>query len=268
MTQETFERVTRVPGSFERCIAGIERLHTRGIPLALKTMALTWNVHEIDAMRDFARSLGVPFRHDGLLNPRVDCGANRNGELQLKPEQVIALDLSDPSRLERLREVCQEALKPENAVGGGEFVYSCGAGESTFTVDPYGQLQMCQLSRRSGFDLNSGTFEKGWSEHFPKLRARRWHENAVCQRCSLIGLCASCPGAAELEHGDIEAVVAHFCEVTHLRVFALSGEAPGHRKDASCCLGKGTLDSVPTGGCGGCASPLIQVQIPGPRKTA
>ena len=40
MTKETYERVTRVPGSFEKCLAGIRRLHARGLPLKLKTMAL------------------------------------------------------------------------------------------------------------------------------------------------------------------------------------------------------------------------------------
>jgi radical SAM protein with 4Fe4S-binding SPASM domain len=259
MTRETFEKVTRVPGSFEKCLGGIERLRARGIPLALKTMALTWNLHEIDAMRDFAHSLGLPFRHDGLLNPRVDCGANRNGELQLTPDQVVALDLADPARATRLKEICDEALKAENAVDGGEFVYSCGAGENTFTVDPYGQLQLCQLSRRNGFDLRSGSFETGWSEHFPKLRARKWQKNAVCQKCSLIGLCVSCPGAAELEHGDVEGVVAHFCAITHLRVFSVSGEAPGHVQDASCCLGRADA-APPSGGCSGCGTSLIQVQ--------
>jgi radical SAM protein with 4Fe4S-binding SPASM domain len=238
MTRETYEKVTRIPGSFDKCLAGIERLRVRKIPFSLKTMALTWNLDEIEAMRDFALARGVTFRHDGLLNPRVDCGANRNGELQLTPEQVVALDLGDPERAARLQKTCTDALKPENAMDGGEFVYSCGAGKSTFTVDPYGTLQLCQLSRQHGFDLREASFEEGWNQHLPKLREKKWHENAVCQKCSLIGICANCPGAAELEHGDIEGIVAHFCEITHLRVFALSEGAPGHVKDASCCLGR------------------------------
>jgi radical SAM protein with 4Fe4S-binding SPASM domain len=256
MTKETYEKVTRVPGSFEKCLAGIERLKARGIPFSLKTMALTWNLDEIQAMREYAASLGVAFRHDGLLNARVDCGANRNGELQLSPEQVVALDLGDPERAARLRATCAEALKPENAVDGGEFVYSCGAGKNTFTVDPYGQLQLCQLSRRHGFDLKQRTFDEGWSGHLPKLRERKWQENAVCQRCSLIGLCVSCPGASELEHGDVGEVVSHFCQITHLRVFSVSEGAPGHTRDATCCLGRPSARSG-----------LIQIQRPRSRPS-
>jgi radical SAM protein with 4Fe4S-binding SPASM domain len=243
MTAETYERVTRVPGSYARCREGIDRLLARGVRVKLKTMALAWNAHEIPAMREFARSLGCEFQHDGILNARVDCGANRTGELRLSAERMVALDLDDPTRAAQLKEACEEALAaPVLAEGGaiaypgGDHVYSCGAGRNTFTVDPYGSLQLCQLSRRNGYDLRGGTFRAGWDEHLPRLRERRWRANSVCRSCSLISLCASCAGAAELEHGDPEAVVAQFCEITHRRTFALSANVPGHLPDASCCL--------------------------------
>jgi MoaA/NifB/PqqE/SkfB family radical SAM enzyme len=127
MTAETYERVTRVPGSFARCLEGIDRLLARGVRLKLKTMALTWNVHEIPAMREFARARGCDFQHDGILNRRVDCGASRNGELQLTPAQVVALDLEDPEQARILKEACDEALAAAAAPAAGpadDHVYS------------------------------------------------------------------------------------------------------------------------------------------------
>ena len=85
MTKATYDRVTRVPGSYEKCLEGIRRLVDRGLPLTLKTMALTWNQDEVGAMEAYARGLGLEFRFDSSLNPRVDCGANRNSELQISP---------------------------------------------------------------------------------------------------------------------------------------------------------------------------------------
>lgn len=261
MTRETYEKVTQVPGSYDKCLAGIERLLARGLPVKLKTMALTWNQHEIPAMETFARERGLPFRFDSLLNPRVDCGANRNGELQLSAEQAIALDLQNPERLQELREFCEKFTRID-AERDTEFVYTCGAGQSAFTVDPYGALQMCQLSRRQSFDLKAGAFDTGWNEYFPALRARKWQKNSVCRKCSLMSLCGSCPGAAEMETGDIEAMVPQFCEITHLRADAAMGEASGHRRDATCCLGEGRLAAQPAAavaihmdsGCGSCGS--------------
>jgi radical SAM protein with 4Fe4S-binding SPASM domain len=243
MTAATYERVTRVPGSFARCLEGIDRLLARQVKVKLKTMALTWNVHEIPAMREFARAHGCEFQHDGILNPRVDCGASRTGELRLTPEQVVALDLDDPEQARVLKQACDEALAAPDPGPGDEHVYSCGAGRNTFTVDPYGSLQLCQLSRRHGYDLRVGTFREGWGEHLPRLRARTWQSNDVCRRCRLISLCASCAGAAELEHGDPEAIVAHSCEVTHRRAFAFATTVPGHAADAACCLGSAAPES-------------------------
>ena len=259
MTPETYDRVTRVPGSFEKCVAGIKKLADRKLTLTLKTMALSWNHHEIEAMEAFAKGLGLPFRFDSSLNPRVDCGASRNAELQLDPERALALDLASPERMEGFREFCERFTRPD-AEYGAERVYTCGAGQSSFTVDPYGRLQMCQLSRKSFHDLKRGSFADGWHGLFPKLRARTWQSNDVCRRCSLMALCGSCPGAAEMETGDIEGVVPSFCELAHLRAFAVMGEGSGHRRDATCCFGKGALATRPdaeakaalAGGCGSC----------------
>ncbi|MCG6925121.1 MAG: radical SAM protein [Acidobacteria bacterium] len=259
MTKGTYERVTRVPGSYERCLAGIRRLVGRKLPLTLKTMALTWNQDEVAAMEEYARGLGLDFRFDSSLNPRVDCGANRNGELQIAPERALQLDLGSPERLADLRAFCERLTRPD-LVFDTEHVYTCGAGQSSFTVDPYGRLQMCQLSRRSFHDLKEGTFAEGWHELFPRLRDRTWQTNDVCRRCSLMALCVSCPGAAEMETGDPEAIIPGFCELTHLKAWAVMGESSGHRRDATCCLGEGRLASRPedeiearlTGGCGSC----------------
>ncbi|HEY6554536.1 MAG TPA: radical SAM protein, partial [Vicinamibacteria bacterium] len=184
MTRETYERVTCVPGSFDKCLAGIARLQAREVPFKLKTMVLAWNKHELEAMREFASRLGVEFRHDSLLNARVDCGANRNPELQVTAAEAVLADLGDEAARERHASSFRAALAEGSSAGGDE-VYSCGAGRIGFTVDPYGRLQLCQLSRRSSFDLRDDTFARGWNEFLPALRARTWQSNSVCRACSL-----------------------------------------------------------------------------------
>jgi radical SAM protein with 4Fe4S-binding SPASM domain len=265
--------VTRVPGSYEKCLAGIERLVARGIPLTLKTMALTWNQREVAAMDAYARGLGLRFKFDSLLNARVDCGANRNGELQLPAEQALALELMDAERMRELREFCERFVRREGDAAEQEYVYNCGAGHMSFTVDPYGRLQLCQLSRGNAFDLRAGSFARGWNEHLPKLRARKWQTHSLCRTCNLVSLCGSCAGAAELETGDVEGLVPQFCEIAHLKAWAAMGESAGHRRDATCCLGRGAQAGASgppaefrQGGCGSCGSAdaerpaLIQIQ--------
>ena len=60
LTQATYERLTGIPGSFDKCMRGIRILIDRGLPLSLKTVAVSTNRHEIPAMQRFVEDeLGV-----------------------------------------------------------------------------------------------------------------------------------------------------------------------------------------------------------------
>ncbi|WP_179137244.1 radical SAM protein, partial [Candidatus Entotheonella palauensis] len=73
-TKATYERLTGRPGTYERCLRGIHLLLERGLPLKLKTVAVTLNQHEIGDMKRFAQvELGVDFKFDAMMNPRIDC---------------------------------------------------------------------------------------------------------------------------------------------------------------------------------------------------
>src|SRR5947199_5871974 len=53
-TKETYEALTQLPGSYDRCMRGIRLLMERGLPLKLKTVGTRINAHEVVAMRAFA----------------------------------------------------------------------------------------------------------------------------------------------------------------------------------------------------------------------
>ena len=235
-TQGTYERITGAPGSFDQCMAGIQRIVERRLPLKLKTMAMAWNQHEIGAMGELAERLGATFAYDGQLNPRIDGRPNSRDSLQLPPGEVVHLDSQRPGLAAELREFCRQFVRPADG-GPDQLLYTCGAGETSFAIDPYGRLQLCVLARSDSFDLREKSFAEGWNEYFPSLRARRWQSASPCRACSLLSLCGSCPAAAQLEGGDPEAPIPCFCEIAHRRAHAALGPACGHLPDASCCLG-------------------------------
>jgi MoaA/NifB/PqqE/SkfB family radical SAM enzyme len=99
-TKETFERITRVPGSYDRCMGGIHLLAERSLPLTLKTMALTLNRHEVKEMEQFVvQDLGLEFKYDAMVNPRLD-GSRCPLRLRLNPEEIVQLDVQNPRRRE------------------------------------------------------------------------------------------------------------------------------------------------------------------------
>jgi len=98
-TQQTYEKITGIPGSFDRCMQGIRLLQERGLPLKLKTMAITHNKHEIWDMKRFVENeLGLDFKFDAIINPRFDCSQSPL-EVRLTPAEVVELDLKDPVRI-------------------------------------------------------------------------------------------------------------------------------------------------------------------------
>src|SRR5437660_4117646 len=89
-TRETYEALTAVPGSYDRCLRGIRLLQERGLPLKLKTVATSVNKHEVLAMKHFAEEeLGVEFKTDGQINPSIDCSQSPLA-VRLAPEEVVA----------------------------------------------------------------------------------------------------------------------------------------------------------------------------------
>jgi radical SAM protein with 4Fe4S-binding SPASM domain len=211
-TKATFEAVTRVPGSYEKCLRGIDLLLARQMPLALKTTVMTLNAHELWDLKAWAEGLGVRFRYDPEINARLD-GGQEPVALRLSPEEVVEFDLRDEARLQDWQRYWERFGRPPDS----DYLYTCAAGIASFHLDSYGQMQICMLSRTLSYDLLRGSFRQGWLEFIPRLRQQKPQGDYPCGRCALIKLCDQCPGWASLESGDPETPVTYLCRITHLR---------------------------------------------------
>lgn len=226
MTKDTYENVTGVPGSHARCLSGIELLLERKIPLKLKTMVLSLNKHELEQMREYTEGLGLTFRYDPLVNPRID-GSHKPSEVAITPEEVVQLDVNDKKRFDSWMEMLEKYLGPPSDPTA---LFGCGAGRSSFNIDPYGKMSVCVLVRQPEHDLRTQPFKTGWYEAFPEVLATKRTKESPCAKCELAALCGQCPGWAELEHGDPELPVDYLCKVGHLRAEAF-GVEDGHKPE-------------------------------------
>jgi radical SAM protein with 4Fe4S-binding SPASM domain len=200
---------------------GIHLLVERGLPLKLKTMAITINKHEIGEMKNFVEEeFGLDFRFDAMINPRIDY-SDRPLAVRLPPEEVVELDLQDPKRTAEWRRFCERVAGPEYSLAHSDELYHCGGGINSFSIDSYGMLRMCMLSRGNAYDLRRGTFREGWDNFIMNVRQTRIIKKTKCLTCDIKAMCGMCPANGELENGDAEEPVDFLCQVAHLRAQAM-----------------------------------------------
>jgi radical SAM protein with 4Fe4S-binding SPASM domain len=216
-TRRTYEKITGVPGSYERCSRGINLLLERKVPLELKTMVTTLNHHELFQIKEFADKLGVKFRFDPVLNSRLD-GSKAPCNFRLTPEEVVALDLADGERVKEWRRFCEKFIGPHPS----DYLFLCGAGASAFHIDPYGQMSACLMTRFKEYDLRRASFNEGWYRWMPEFLKLKPKGDYPCGNCDLIALCGQCPGWAWLEHANPESRVDYICHIAHLRAQAFN----------------------------------------------
>jgi radical SAM protein with 4Fe4S-binding SPASM domain len=237
-TKETYEALTGIPDSYERCLRGIALLRDRGLPLKLKTVPTTVNKHEVLAMRQFAEEeLHLEFKFDSLINPRIDCSQSPLA-VRLSPEEVVVLDLHSPKVAAEYRKLAEQEAGHPPALENIETTYSCGGGMNSFAIDPYGHMSICVLSHQETYDIRSGSVEDGWKQFLLRVRTRARKHISKCVSCRLHSLCSMCPANGELENGDPESPVEFLCEVAHLRAMSLGLQAPPHGECDFCPGGR------------------------------
>ncbi len=238
-TRETYEALTKIPGSYDRCIRGIRLLLERNLPLKLKTVPTTINKHEVYEMKRMAEEdFGVQFKFDPLVNPRIDCSQSPLA-VRLSAEEAVELDFLDRRREKEYRELVEKLLAggPPSAEQAKK-VYGCGGGKSSCAIDPVGQMSICVLSHQEGYGIRSGSFREGWEGPLDAIRQKPSKGPTICSRCQLRPVCGMCPANGELENGDPEKPVEFLCQVAHLRMYVLGYDVPEHGDCANCKPGE------------------------------
>jgi MoaA/NifB/PqqE/SkfB family radical SAM enzyme len=177
-TQETYESITRVPGSFDACMSGVQRLVDNGTHISLKTVLMTLNVDEYEAIEAMADRYDVRFRMDGALFPRFD-GDPSPLKYRVDPRIVVEKEMANRQRAESW----QSYMSDRKEMAPTDKLYTCGSGLSTFHIDPCGKLQGCLMSINHTYDLNKGSFAEGWHGKVGELRDQRGEVTVTTGGC-------------------------------------------------------------------------------------
>ncbi len=209
-TEATYEAVTGVPGSYARCLQGLDRLLARGLPVVLKSTLTCANAHELSAMRELAESRGVLFVAGAVLFSRIDGQPWRDEGIRLSAEDAARLAAQDMAARKVDPELRQNARRPE-PVGA----YRCPAGRSRYLVDSGGAMHVCSLLRQPGAKPLEVGFAQAWRQ-LGEFVAATPPADAECQDCSLRPYCSRCPGWSYRETGSLTAPVPYLCQLAEV----------------------------------------------------
>ena len=227
VTRETYEAVTRKPGTFDNFMRGLDLLMNGNIRVRLKAMAIQSNLHEQSAIAEFCRARTKDyFRFDPQLHLRFDGDPARNTEIRaerLTPQQVLALEHGDEQRMEWLTQHCDSLINEEMTHFGCNHLFHCGAGNDGFNVSYDGLFRLCPSLWAEGttYDLRAGTLACAWRDFVPRVRDMRSKRSEFlesCRKCALVNLCLWCPAHAHLETGEMDGTTPYFCTVAHARM--------------------------------------------------
>lgn len=217
-TAKTYEDVSRVPGSYDAAWKGIRRLLDGGVRVCLKTVLLSINKHELQAMKTQAEALGCAFRYDAAIFPCLPDGSSEPLDLRVPPDEVVAAELQDPDRMEGLR----ETIRHFSQAPASKALYQCGAGLTAFYADPYGVLSPCLLTTSYRYAPDGRSFQEMWDQDLGQIRKkRRINPNGLLAAGGMRGACMHCPAINYLETGDEEQDSPYMTEMARLRYAAV-----------------------------------------------
>ena len=210
ITAKTYETVTGVSGSFQRCLEGIRLIKERNLPLRVKSNGMKINRDEILKIKEYVQGLGIDYGFDSVILPRLD-GSKGPCKLRLSPDEIVSIEHQDPT----MQKEWQGCFKEEFIHWNPNLLFRCEGGINSFYIGPYGRLMLCHAVRYPSFDLMKGSFQEGFYNFLLGVRSRKYKTNSPCRLCEIYDICRQCPGRAQIETGDPETPVEYFCQLAH-----------------------------------------------------
>jgi radical SAM protein with 4Fe4S-binding SPASM domain len=224
MNKNTYEAVTRIPGSFEAFRKGVDLLIENKIPFKLTSTVTKLNFKDLDDYKNWLLKIPCEDKtasYTLFIDANIRRGRNKNNvvkRIRLSPEEILdILKQDDKNYFTNLKNFCMKFMGPQ-----GDKLFFCTSCTESCSMDAYGNLMPCiQLGHPDTiYDLRNGSINDAMTNFFPKVReiiAKNPDYLTRCARCFLHGLCEQCPAKSWMEHGTLDTPVDYLCDIAHLQ---------------------------------------------------
>jgi len=203
-TKDTYESVTRTPGSFVKFNKAIRLLKNSGIKVVLRFITMKNNYKEAAMAEIFAKKMGMRYKCSYNIYLRLDGDKAKNAVIKnqrLNAEETV--DLFNIMQ-EDLNEFYSSKLPECGSVAG------CGAASIGCFVDSKGMLMPCYYLAKPSVSLRETNFKKAWKS-IALAKSPIIEKQKVCKDCQHMVYCNWCPGISYLETGNTEKKIEYLC---------------------------------------------------------
>ncbi len=194
---EIHDKITKVPGSFQKSISVAGMLRNRDVRLKISTVIMKENMGDYHDIYELSRQLKAAFQADYRITPKTD--GNKSPLAVHVDEEYLANLLADPIFTEK------SEPEPQEVYSGIFNTIPCGAGHISCYVTPYGDVYPCvQLPINCG-NLKEASFAKIWknSPELLKFRSIKISDIISCSQCEFFRYCRICVGLNFVEEGSM-----------------------------------------------------------------
>ncbi|MBN1191425.1 MAG: radical SAM protein [Dehalococcoidales bacterium] len=201
-TAATHDSVTKIAGSFNNTLQGIELLVAGGLTPDVKTVIMNQNIEEIKEIHNLISGLGARAVVDVAIT------ATRSGK-------------EHPLRYAPIREDLLGCGWIPEIAGHSRAPRVCNAGKCICGISPSGGVFPCTMIPIKLGDICTGDFESFWHwdviDELKYLRDMKPKDLKQCLDCDLIEYCLRCTGTAYLESGSLSGKSSSACRAAGMR---------------------------------------------------
>ena len=223
-SEETYERVTGVPGSYTQFMNALNLLQKNNIRYELKFVGMKQNIEDLYKVREFGKKLGVEMIISTSIHPMSD-GDLGPVDYRISPEAAFEFDKNDEGRHAFWKEVARQLVDGEIELIPDRSkmrfaegcLYPCSIAHQHVFITSDFKMQGCVRASYRQYDLRAGNFDDGWAFLQRKFVDKKSSDSFKCRSCQDIRFCEQCTANFGQTYGDEEKIDPFFCRIAELR---------------------------------------------------
>ncbi len=197
------DKITTIPGSLEKALANLQKLHDANIPVSIATQVMELNKDSMGDLFAYASKMGFRMLCDWTIIAKENLSQD-NLSLRVKDlniyKDILNLKLKyDKNYKNEMKQILNYPLKDGNC-------YLCNAGFLGLQVETNLNVHACPGWNIALGNLRKNTLKEIWesSNLLNKIRNTRLAEFHKCVSCKNRNICHICMAQAYNENGKFE----------------------------------------------------------------